>query len=490
MNYRVLFWTSFIALYFELLTIRYLSAEIRVFDSLKNLPLIACFFGIAMGMLIHRPLVRLRSLFPAVALVFFLSIRYASWVRLYDLDLSWNYGFVPGSFLRHAGGPFAYLLVVLAFLAGIVVLFAVLGNLVGEQLRLAPSLRGYGINIAGSLAGVLCFSLLAFFNSPPGAWMFLGLCLLAPLFLRKPLAMVAFTVLAVAVAIPDTHVLWSPYYKIEFTETPRPTGWSRPSAYTLIANHIWYQYLADLSPEFLRQNPSTQPNRAMLPYYDIPYQLVTNPKRVLILGAGTGNDVAGALRHGAEHIDAVELDPVIYRIGKQYHPEHPYDSARVTVYIDDARAFLAKSHDKYDLIVFAFLDSHTLLSSFSSLRLDNYVYTQQSFEEARTLLTPGGTVVVSFATSRSFPTERLFGTLGKAFGVPPTAYLTEYWVKGTILIEGAARARNLPMLTDVTAELNDRARTALLATDDWPFLYLERRSIPAPVWLVVDCCLR
>jgi spermidine synthase len=40
------------------------------------------------------------------------------------------------------------------------------------------------------------------------------------------------------------------------------------------------------------------------------------------LGADTGNDVAAALRHGAEHIDAVELDPVILRLGKQYHPEH------------------------------------------------------------------------------------------------------------------------------------------------------------------------
>ena len=50
--------------------------------------------------------------------------------------------------------------------------------------------------------------------------------------------------------------------------------------------------------------------------------------------------------------------------------------------MDDARAFLKKTRDKYDLVVFAFLDSTTLLSGFSSLRLDNYVYTVESFSDA------------------------------------------------------------------------------------------------------------
>jgi spermidine synthase len=42
-------------------------------------------------------------------------------------------------------------------------------------------------------------------------------------------------------------------------------------------------------------------------------------------------------------IDAVELDPVILRPEKQYHPEHPYSSTNVTSPVDDARAFLKKS---------------------------------------------------------------------------------------------------------------------------------------------------
>lgn len=108
------------------------------------------------------------------------------------------------------------------------------------------------------------------------------------------------------------------------------------------------------------------------------------------MGAGTGNDVASALRHGATHVDAVEIDPLILRLGKRFHPEHPYDSPRVTVHVDDARAFFKKTKRKYDLIVFGYLDSHTMLTSFSSVRLDNYVYTLESLREARGLLREAG----------------------------------------------------------------------------------------------------
>lgn len=208
-----------------------------------------------------------------------------------------------------------------------------------------------------------------------------------------------------------------------------------------------------------------------------------HPRNVPILGAGTGNDVAAALRNGAEHVDAVELDPLILSLGKRYHPEHPYSSERVTAHNDDARAFLKKADRKYDLIIFAFLDSTTLLSGFSSLRLDNYVYTVESFQNARALLAENGTMVLSFATTRSF------ATVTRAFGTPPAACLTQYWVKGVVMVEGGARATKLPELSDVSEELRLNAGRALLATDAWPLLYLESRSIPASILVVVPLFL-
>ena len=61
---------------------------------------------------------------------------------------------------------------------------------------------------------------------------------------------------------------------------------------------------------------------------------------VLILGAGSGTDVAASLLHGTKHIDAVEIDPVIVRLGREHHPDQPYNDPRVNVVTDDARHFL------------------------------------------------------------------------------------------------------------------------------------------------------
>ncbi len=122
-------------------------------------------------------------------------------------------------------------------------------------------------------------------------------------------------------------------------------------------------------------------------------------------------------------MDAVEIDPFLVNIGRKYHPEHPYDSPHVSVYVDDARAFFKKTHEKYDLIIFGYLDAHTMLTGLSSIRLDNYVYTLESFREARGLLSNNGTLVMAF-TGRSYLSERLYATLAEAFGTPPRAYFT------------------------------------------------------------------
>jgi SAM-dependent methyltransferase len=258
-------------------------------------------------------------------------------------------------------------------------------------------------------------------------------------------------------------------------------------AYILRYNHLWYQTMVDLSPQFMREHPTAEPNRSVRDYYEFPYRLVSQPGTVLVVGAGTGNDVAAALRHGARHVDAVEIDPVILDLGRRYHPEHPYASLNVNTYVDDARAFFHKTKRKYDLIVFGFLDSSTLLTGFSSLRLDNYVYTRESFESARRLLKPGGSMVLAFAVTRSFAADRLFVTLTQAFnGIEPRAFPTRTNVEGMVYIEGAARENaGAANVAEATATLHRSSPNAIAASDNWPFLYLEARTIPVSLQVVL-----
>jgi hypothetical protein len=76
----ILFLASAVALYFELLTIRCLSTEVRVFANLKNLPLIASFLGIGLGMILGKPGKKLSAAFPFAGLLFFSVIRYATYL--------------------------------------------------------------------------------------------------------------------------------------------------------------------------------------------------------------------------------------------------------------------------------------------------------------------------------------------------------------------------------------------------------------------------
>jgi len=483
-----LFLASFVALYFELVVIRYLSTEIRVFAYLKNLPLIASFFGIGLGMILGAPGKRPKVAFPVVALVLFLLTAFAPTFHLTHIVPPPSDYYIWGSSSKLPGVLvlLRFLGVVLSILALVVAFFVFLGGIVGECLTRFAPLPGYGINLAGSLAGVAVFTLLAFLRLPPVAWIFIGLLCLAPFFRKNRWALVLFLLTVVATLPFKRNVYWSPYYRIDVRAYPAPSGWPRPAGYELRVNHDYHQHLLDLSNDFVSRYPELEPNKTALVSYLLPYRVAPHPAQVLVVGAGTGNDVAAALRQGAEHVDAVEIDPSILDLGRRYHPEHPYDSPRVTVYNDDARAFFKKNDKTYDLIVFGFLDSHTLLSSFSSLRLDNFVYTRESFQEAGRMLRPGGTMVLTFGTGRSFVNQRIYATLADAFGSPPQVYPVGYMGGLSFVIRKAQAAPPPEGLPDIGGQLAQRGASTLVATDQWPFLYLASRSIPQSiVWVLV-----
>jgi spermidine synthase len=152
--------------------------------------------------------------------------------------------------------------------------------------------------------------------------------------------------------------------------------------------------------------------------YDSAYAML-RPHSVLIVGGGTGNEAAAALRHNVERVDVVEIDPVIVEIGRRLHPENPYSDSRVRLINDDARHYMSTTDQKYDLIIFGFLDSTSHLSSMSNIRLDNYVYTVESFQQARRLLKPTGLLQVTYYAVADFVRLRIFLMLQDAFSQAP-----------------------------------------------------------------------
>ena len=180
--------------------------------------------------------------------------------------------------------------------------------------------------------------------------------------------------------------MWSPYQKLVMTPLYIGSPTNRVQfGYSISVNgSACFQHMLNLGDDFLAAHPDLFDREiARCSHYNLPFAFRKAPRRVLVVGAGTGNNAAAALRYGAEQVDCVEIDPAIYALGKELHPEHPYDSSRVRVIVNDARAFFQQAGGPYDLIWFGVLDAHALGSSYNNLRLDNYVYTRESLRAAR-----------------------------------------------------------------------------------------------------------
>jgi hypothetical protein len=129
----------------------------------------------------------------------------------------------------------------------------------------------------------------------------------------------------------------------------------------------------------------------------LPYQLLTEPN-VLILGAGGGTDVLLALYNGAARIDAVELNPQMTELVKVTYADfagHLYDDSRVTVYTKEARGFIARSSDQYDLIHIGLLDSFAASGSGVQALNENYLYTVEAIRQYLKRTAPGGMLAVT-----------------------------------------------------------------------------------------------
>ena len=104
--------------------------------------------------------------------------------------------------------------------------------------------------------------------------------------------------------------------------------------------------------------------------------------------------------------------------------------------INDARNFIKEIDKKYDLIVYSVLDSHANLSSKGGVRLDSYVYTVESFYEAKKKLKENGVMFLSFAVSTEQMGNKIFKMLKMNFDNEPKILTRDYKTDDKNFIEG------------------------------------------------------
>jgi hypothetical protein len=515
---RDLFVISAGGLFLELVLIRLLASEIRIFAYFKNFPLLAAFIGLGLGCYVadKRPV----RLWASAALIFLLSLSavFSEPLHLSNLffpdpalyifrgsilspNLMGNamsyplvghlYGHVSTTVLMLAIGITSFVIIGVLFTATAMVFYPI-GQLTGVLFGRVAPLKAYAVNVGGALAGSLLFTLVSYLELGPSFWLAPPLLVIAYFAWSDGkratggLAIAATLMLVVVLPLANVsgqRLIWSPYYRINLVPgVPETAGLPNSAAlgWTLRVNHDYFQRAVDLRPSVLAQAPALRP---VANNYNLPYRLLGKTERVLVVGSGMGNDVAAALRAGSSKVTAVEIDPAIIRLGKDLHPERSLADPRTNVVINDARAFFhQRAHadgDKFDLIVFGLLDSQTALSSMSSVRLEFYVYTLESMREALSLLDKDhGIAVISFSVGwRDWVGARMFRTISDAAGADPLALMLSGYDGGVTFVAGPGlakidRARLVPLgAEDVSAKY--AAMTAKPCTDDWPFLYVN-----------------
>ena len=494
-----IFGSAALSLFLELAIIRWQGTVFEFFAFYKNFGLLACFAGLGLGYaLANRDRILLQLAIPVLAWQFLLMIalRYAMlpWrtaslrVLPFREELS-----VVSRVASAAQGLAIYFFLCTIFLLTVLA-FLPVGQVCGRLMQRRDNLGAYGWNLLGSLFGVFIMFAVSYLWTPPLVWF--ALCVVViTLFYRKEYAnlLMGFGWVLVVILIlawpvnPLWKMIYSPYQLLE-------VGYGENGLMQIRAAGHYYQRVHNLSYANAVVNQDDKLKK-IRDYYELPYHIYGKPNEVAIVGAGSGNDVAAALRSGAGSVDAIEIDPAILMEGRANHPEQPYSDPRVHANVNDARSFVRTTQRTYDMIVYGLLDSHTLLQS-STVRLDSFVYTIEGLEESRSRLKPRGMLSLSFGIVSDELGHKVYEMMRTAFdGHPPIAIYTNYDGSVTFLQSKAGDLVIPPKVLeasgfqDRTAYYGNPALHADVSTDDWPFFYMPRRIYPLSYLVMLGCVL-
>jgi Spermine/spermidine synthase domain len=441
---------SCLVLFVELFLIRWLGSNVVYLSYFSNFVLLGSFLGIGIGFLRARSRVRLFPFAPVALAVLVVFVR----VFHVEIDRRGKQLLYFGALDRTGLPLWATLPVVFVCTAAVM---AMIAEEAGRAFSRFPPLLAYRLDIAGSLLGIGMFSVLAFLWLPPLAAGLVAAVLFAALLPRRRSSLPAYAALVVILVALATEagpgISWSPYYKVHVV--------GDNGLYTVYVNGIPHQEISSASYRSTSE-----------PLYFTPYRWLggRRPGKVLIVGAGTGTDVAIALSRGASSVDAVEIDPRLYHLGRQLQPDRAYQDPRVKVHITDGRAYLERTGEKFDLILFALPDSLTVVSGQSALRLESYLFTLESLRTAREHLEPGGEFAMYNYYREQWLVDRLGRQLQDVFGTPPCIDGQDEFPHFTALADGGVRCTRRWSA--------DGRPVPAAARDDHPFLYLRTNSMP------------
>jgi hypothetical protein len=455
----------------ELALIRWSTSQVRVFAYFNNVVLIGAFLGMGLGLALGRRFPGLIHYVLPVLLCAAVPLAFSEELGLVHLRMPdpqnviymWDSTERRPGLLVLAGNLVWFSLIYLVLIA----VFVMAGAPVGYLFSRLPNLRAYSWDLAGSLAGVVVFMFVSLLGAGPPAWILLGGLPFAFL-LRSRLALACLIIAAGLAQYSVKGAIFSPYNRIDL--------WKTADGYSLHVNRDFHQFMFDFSQADRSSDANT---RSFLRAYELTFALGRERGSALVVGAGTGNDVQAALRNGYGRILSVDIDGDIIRIGQLHHPEKPYAAPQVQPVVNDARAFFEQYRGPpFDVVCYGLLDSHAMFSSMSSLRLDNFVYTQEGIAAAWKHVGPRGHLSLSFAVGTPWIADRLYWTIAAATGREPVCFVNGQYAY-TYVVARDDNGLNHAATVGLTRFTPARPKADVHhATDDWPFLYLQPGVFP------------
>lgn len=451
-------------LFVELALIRWLGSNVIHLSYFSNFVLLGSFLGIGAGFLISR---KSWSIWPwSLPLLTVLTIgviRYPMMIQREGDDV------IYFTALELAGPP-AWLALPLIFCI-VAVILAGPAELVGRCFAKLKPLAAYRYDLIGSFLGIVAFSALSFAHAPSLVWGLIAAALYVALSEnRRRLVNFAWALpllVILANESMDETISWSPYYKVQELQANPP----QPGLIKIRANGVPHQVMA----------PSTVRHEMGFSIYFTPYQRRPETAAlddVLIIGAGSGSDLAVALENGAKNVDAVDIDPRIMQIGIEKNIDRPYQNPGVSQHINDGRAFLEGTDKKYDFILFALPDSLTLVNGASQIRLESFLFTEEALQSVRSKLKPGGSFAMYNYYREDWLIDRLANTAAQAFGHAPC--VDTYDGAQAVITVGLTEA---DQVCDTLWQPASSAEDMVPAVDNAPFVYFKGDNFP-PLYIV------
>jgi spermidine synthase len=168
------------------------------------------------------------------------------------------------------------------------------------------------------------------------------------------------------------------------------------------------------------------------------------PRRVLVVGAGTGQTASRFLMHDVERLDCADIEPAVFDVIRDHFDSAWMDDERVSLIREDGRNYLAHSRESYDVISIE-------VGQISRPGVPLF-YTAEFYQRARERLRPGG-FLSQFVPTPFFTPEQFRAVLATFLEAFPQSFL---WYNRSELLVIGVNAAQLRL---------DGARLELLSQD-------------------------